>query len=100
MIWYLITFAAGWYVRELYAVRKINNMLKQIDLEEKAELKLNELKVTIEKHNGCFYLYKQVDDQFIAQGTTKSEVIELLKKSYPATTIVADPDNIKEVDFK
>jgi hypothetical protein len=100
MIWYLVAFAAGWYVRELYAVRKINNMLKEMDLEEKAEPKLKELKVNIEKHNGRFYLYKQVDDQFIAQGATKSEVIELLKKSYPATNIVADPDNIKEVDFK
>jgi hypothetical protein len=100
MIWYIIAFAAGWYVRELYAVRKINNMLKEMDLEEKAEPKVKELKVNIEKHNGNFYLYKQVDDQFIAQGATKSEVIELLKKSYPATNIVADPDNIKEVDFK
>ena len=100
MIWYLITFAAGWYVRELYAVRKINNMLKEMDLEEKAELKPDELRVKIEKHNDKFYLYAESDDRFIAQGCTKAEVAEILKKHFSTVTIVADPNNVKEVDFK
>jgi hypothetical protein len=99
MIWYLITFAAGWYLREAVAMHKIRVIVKTMQEVEETPI-IDELKVNIEKHNDQFYLYRDSDDQFIAQGATKADVIDVLKKRYPAQTVVVDPDNVKEVDFK
>ena len=100
MIWYILTFVAGWYVREAMAMYKIRAIVKTMQELEENPAVINELKVNIEKHNDQFYLYRDSDDQFIAQGATKEEVVEVLKKRYPAQTVVVDPDNVKEVDFK
>ena len=100
MIWYLIiSFAAGWYVREAVALHKIKVIVRTMQELEETPV-IDELKVNIEKHNDQFYLYRDSDDQFIAQGATKEEVVEVLKKRYPTQTVVVDPDNVKEVDFK
>jgi hypothetical protein len=99
MIWYILTFVAGWYVREAVALHKIRVIVKTMQDVEETPI-IDELKVNIEKHNDQFYLYRDSDDQFIAQGATKADVIDVLKKRYPAQTVVVDPDNVKEVDFK
>ena len=100
MIWYLIiSFIAGWYVREAVAIHKIKGIVKSLQDAEETPV-IDELKVNIEKHNDQFYLYRDSDDQFIAQGANRAEVVEVLKKRYPMQTVVVDPDNVKEVDFK
>jgi protein-disulfide isomerase len=99
---YIAVFVAGWIVREQWAMFKIHKIVKMVQEEEAKEVtsKQHELKVTIEESNGIFYLYKEVDGMFIAQGTSKADVAKILEKDYSGFTIVADPDNIKEVGFK
>lgn len=94
----IVGFVLGWFIREAVAVQKIKQLVKTI--EETNTPKPNELRVKIEKHKDMFYLYTQSDERFIAQGASKAEVTEVLKKYYSTVTIVADPDNIKEVGFK
>jgi hypothetical protein len=71
MIWYILTFVAGWYVREAFAMHKIRVIVKTMQELEETPV-IDELKVNIEKHNDQFYLYRDSDDQFIAQGATKA----------------------------
>ena len=99
LIGVVIGFVLGWVVREAVALHKINAIVKAMQ-EPEPVVKANELRVKIEKHNDIFYLYADSDDRFIAQGATKEEVTEILKKRFSTITIVADPDNVKEVGFK
>jgi hypothetical protein len=92
-------FILGWFIREAVAMHKIKGIVKTIEEKEQPQ-KPNELRVKIEKHKDMFYLFSEADDMFIAQGATKDEVTEVLKKRYSAITVVADPDNVKEVGFK
>ena len=92
-------FIMGWFVREQYAIWKIRHIIKEVkQLEEPT--KPSELRVTIEKHNDMFYMYSEETGCFLAQGTTREEIAKKLRQDYPKFTVVADPNNIKEVGFK
>ena len=88
----------GWKLREFHARRQIDAMIDNI--KENVIKEISTVKVSIEKTNGVFYLYNQDTDVFIAQGVTRKEVQDYLEKAFPNTKFHADPDNIKEIEFK
>lgn len=102
MIDYIITaivcFAIGWKVREWYALRRLASLMSEMESIENGPVE--QLAIKIEKHKDMFYVYDDETDMFLAQGATKDDIAKILQKTHPKVTFVADPNNIREVDFK
>ena len=68
MIDYLIAIAGGlligWYAREWYAMRKIENLMNNFGDNMLDEFKKKVIDITIEKSGDLFYVYKKDDGTF------------------------------------
>lgn len=98
----VVSFIAGWYVREWHATIKMNQFLRKVELNTLNaldEIKQNLIKIKIEKHEEGFYVYGLEDNEFMAQGSNRKELEENLRKRYPGKTFAAEEDNLKEVGF-
>jgi hypothetical protein len=93
---YLFAFIHGWTSREIYATKRVNELLKEIEAQEEVD---PPVKITIEKHNGMFMVYDMGDSSFMAQGGTKKQLEDNLSKRYPGKTFAATPENLIEVGF-
>lgn len=92
----------GWGLRELHAIRQVEQfegMIKENLQEELEEIKKKYLPIKIEKVNDAYFVYSIPDNKFMAQGTNRKEVEENLDKRYPGKRFAATPDNLKEVGF-
>ena len=99
----IISFAAGWLLRELYAVYKVKvyfNKIESIqdnpDSDEKSEL----IHINIEKHDGTLFVYSSEDGSFMAQGKTRDELENNLRERYPNFVFGASNANLEKVGFK
>lgn len=55
------------------------------DLEAKLKARINEIihRVEVVKENGVMYWFDEDDGEFLAQGRTNSELIDVLKERFP-----------------
>lgn len=98
----IVSFIAGWYVREWHATIKMNQFINKVErntLEKLEEIRRNVIKIKIEKHEQRFFVYALEDNEFMAQGDSRKELEENLRKRYPGRTFAAEEDNLKEVGF-
>ena len=90
----LVSIAAGWYAREIYAVHQTRKFLSQINFgEEREDIK----RIVIEKQNETFFVYCKEDNSFMAQGSSIAELEANLASRYPGTKFGASNDNLKSV---
>ena len=61
--------------------------------------KASEIKITIDKHNDCYYVYRMEDQTFMAQGKTRNELEHSLMKLFPGKKFACTHDNLVEVGF-
>lgn len=94
----LVSFYAGWKLREKMAFFRIAQHLK-VEVAQELEDSVK-VEMLIEKNGDMFYLYNKETDVFLAQGTSLEEIKPILQKTYPNCTFSASATNIKEVDFK
>lgn len=95
-------FVVGWYAREWHATMVMNRFMEKFEENAKdalEQIKENLIKIKIEKHNEGFFVYGLEDNEFMAQGTTRKELEDNLRKRYPGKTFAAEGDNLKEVGF-
>jgi hypothetical protein len=59
---------------------------------EKLKEKLSKMihRIRQEKHGDCYYWFDLDDDQFLAQGRTDAEMIEVIKKRFPSHIFIID----------
>lgn len=99
MIFIAVTFfISGWVAREVHAANRVELMLKELD-KATTDYRDNFIQISIEQHNGMFYVYSINDKSFMAQGETRSALEESLAKRYPGKKFAATPDNLKEMGF-
>ena len=55
------------------------------------------IEVNIEKHQDCFYLFNKDDNQFIAQGKTKDEIVNAIQQRFKGYRIMAQEEQLKEL---
>lgn len=99
---FVVGFIFGWVAREAYAVRRIDNLMHnlEIDLKEKIQEEVeNMIPIKIEYDNNTFFVYHNDDHSFMAQGATRKELEQNLEKRYPGKRFAARPENLKEVGF-
>lgn len=95
----VVFFALGWVSREVAAVKKVNKLLAEVKIEEEETKKELDkvIFITIEIHNGTFFVYNKKDNSFMAQGTDIRQVEDALLKRYPGKRFAADPENLRGV---
>jgi len=94
----LIGFIIGWLALKLLVNYRLRQMLESIaysPLPEKTEPK--KVDIDLVKIKDVIYAYSREEPQFLAQGTTKEEVVANLKIRFPDTTFMASPKNLREV---
>lgn len=95
-------FIGGWVAREAYAVRRLDNLMINLEdtLKEKFEEELeNMIPIKIEYDNSTFFVYNNDDNSFMAQGSSRKELEQNLEKRYPGRRFAARPENLREVGF-
>lgn len=86
----------GWGLRERHATRTLERFLEQAKEEQESEELIH---IVIEKHNDVFYVYERENRTFMAQGSTREELEENLKKRYPDQRFACPEKILKEVGF-
>lgn len=98
VVW-VVAFATGWTAREKYAERQLNHVLKTVEKNVSDQVQKNMVKVSIEKHDGHYYVYNEKDNSFMAQGDSKEALEKMLHDKYPEKKFAATEENLIEVGF-
>jgi hydroxymethylpyrimidine pyrophosphatase-like HAD family hydrolase len=84
----------GWKYREHTALK----LMQQLQLEEVEEYVENrKIAIKVEKNHGMWFVYKEEDGSFMAQGRSWEEVTDRMAERYPEKRFTIEPDNAKEV---
>jgi|APGre2960657373_1045057.scaffolds.fasta_scaffold25359_3 predicted RNase H-like HicB family nuclease len=92
-----IGFHLGWNARERHAKEVLKSFVEEIEEDTKNDE--TEIKITIDKHNDCYYVYRMEDQTFMAQGKTRNELEHSLMKLFPGKKFACTHDNLVEVGF-
>jgi hypothetical protein len=86
---------SGWKLREKY----IKNSSKQSSLPSEDEKPDEDdlVRITIEEHNGVFYIYNKKDKTFMVQGKTKQEIEDALSSRFPGKRFAATLEELKKI---
>ena len=87
---------SGWKAREEHA-RQITE--KFIDHLQQSQEDDDTIQITIEKHNDVFYVYDRQTNEFMAQGSSKDEVENNLRKRYPGKSFGCSESNLSQTGF-
>jgi hypothetical protein len=87
-------FFSGWKAREMLAMRTINALIAQA---EESEANLKAIKVKVEKHSDQFFVHREDDGTFMAQGKNMDELDKALRNRFPDTRFLIQEDNLKEL---
>jgi hypothetical protein len=98
IIVYLAGAVHGWNLRERYAKRLLGMIAKQVEEQIEQETQ-NLTHIVIEKHNDTFFVYDKETNRFMAQGTTKDEVEEVLKQRFPEKRFACSEKILHEMGF-
>jgi hypothetical protein len=95
----VLGFYSGWKTREDIAARRVDELLSNVEEEFTDEIRKNVIKISIEHHEGVYYVYGLEDKAFMAQGKTRKELESSLAKNFPGKTFAAEHKNLVEVGF-
>jgi RNA binding exosome subunit len=88
----------GWKAREKHAEQVLDNFLEK--MKEQAKEQSDDLtRITIEKHNGVFYVYNLDTKEFMAQGSTKDEVEDALRARFPEKRFACKHETLEAMGF-
>jgi hypothetical protein len=82
----------GWTRHQNFLDRTMHKMIREVT----TEIRKNSIEITIEKHGAMIYIYDKNTKQFMAQGSSRDEVEEILLKKFPGKKFVADQKEIDE----
>mgnify|MGYP000008423233 CR=1 FL=1 len=97
---FAIGFIWGWRERENFASKKVDALLMHIDSSVHERIEESRIDIKIEKHKDVYYAYDKDNNTFMAQGSTKKELEEVLACKYSNKRFFADRDNLKEVGLQ
>ena len=95
----IVGFLAGWNAREAYAVRRVHQILDQLeqveDLDEEEAQTPD--KIRLELHGNVIYAYTVDNDTFIAQGASLEELDAAVQARFPGKKFSIKESNLEEI---
>lgn len=95
----VMSFYAGWSARERAAVRRLEEVMGVVSEHVKDEIEKTLIRISIERHNGVYYVYNMDDKSFMGQGADRKELETVLASKFPGKTFAATQENLAEVGF-
>ena len=96
----LVGTAFGWFLREQHAIRRVNQMLTQMETVAIEQEENNQIMGTIEIHHGHYYMFHAENGSFLAQGESRKELSEALRKRFPDKVFILSKEEYKDLGFK
>jgi len=87
---------SGWKAREEHARQITEKFIGHLQQSQEDDVTIQ---ITIEKHNDVFYVYDRQTNEFMAQGSSKDEVENNLKKRYPGKSFGCAESNLSQTGF-
>jgi len=94
---FICGFIVGWNCLKYWVTYRAHKMLSSLEAQE--HTKPNRINVEITREGSQCYVYNAKTGEFLAQGSSKDEIIDILTKKYPNMSFNASADNLKEVDL-
>lgn len=95
----VVSFIAGWNIRERVAEQRMNEVLANVSENIQEHIKQTVIRISIEKHNDHFYVYNLDDKTFMGQGATRAELEKVLANKFPGKSFAATHENLVEMGF-
>lgn len=93
-----IGFVVGWFLREWYAMRKIDKLIDSINGNMLDEIKKKVVDITIEKSGDFFFVYRKEDGAFLAQGTDIDKLSDILTEKFPGKLFNCSPEDLATLE--
>lgn len=93
-----IGFVVGWFLREWYAMRKIDKLIDNMNDNLLDELKKKVVDITIEKSGDLFFVYKKDDGTFLAQGHDIDKLSDILTEKFPGKLFNCSPEDLATLE--
>ena len=88
---YIVGGLAGWRAREKHAIRVASQLIEKVEKQSESLIP-----ITIEQHNGVFYIYNKKDKSFMAQGKNAGELEEVLTDRFPGKKFSASEEELQK----
>lgn len=96
VIVFIIGFLFGWFALRGVVIYRMRNLKKILE----DSVARPEIMVNFSRSGDQIYAHNAETDEFLAQGTTKTEIVEQLQKRWPNVSFRATPANLKEVNLE
>lgn len=93
-----IGFWAGYWFRE-YRAKKIVMQYQQSLVELIKEAESRVVSIVVQKEGDKYYVYNENTNEFLAQGSTHKEIIDILNTRFPGINFIANKSNLEEVGY-
>lgn len=97
---FIVGFIIGWMFLRALINRRMRMMLDSIANSPLPEKDYKRIDLDFMKKEHMIYCYNRDGDVFLASGSTKEEIMDVLSKKFPGTRFMARPDNLKDVGLK
>ena len=90
----LIGFIIGWVMRERWAIRKLNNMLGDLNQNIQQTNDDDKIQINIELKDSMIYIYNKETSMYLAHGATKDVVESMLLEKFPGKKFAASTEDL------
>lgn len=97
---FICGFVVGWNCLKIWATYRAKKILSSLEVQTQTshpKVETDKVNVEITREGDQCYVYDAATGEFLAQGSTKEEIIDILTKKYPTKSFNASADNMKEV---
>ena len=90
-------FFLGWKLREHVAVKRINEHIEEISEDIVEEFKSKVIDISVEDHDGAFFVYRREDGSYLAHGPSMEKLEDILMEKFPGKLFNAKPDDLQKL---
>lgn len=95
---FICGFAVGWLTVKFIVLNRLKKVLKIVQQMEAETPKAVDL--VFEKVDDQIFVYTDEGHEFLAQGSSKEEIVEILTSRFPNTSFSANSQNMKDVGLE
>jgi len=96
----IIGFISGWIMLRVLINYRLRLMLDSIANSPLPEKELKTVDIDLVMIKDRLYAYDRSNNNFLAHGDTKAEVIDSLRSRFPHTSFMARSSNLKDLGLK
>jgi len=96
----IIGFVSGWIMLRVLINYRLRLMLDSIANSPAPEKELKTVDIDLVRIKDRLYAYDRSNNNFLAHGDTKDEIIDSLRARFPGTSFMARTSNLKDLGLK